>query len=69
MEQSTAFHKVDIYLYEHMLVEAIAQLDRLDYEFNLERVIQATHAELPDWGIEVQTAGGKYHGRGQGKPL
>ena len=51
MARSTSYHKVDIYLYEHMLVEAMAVVDGSFYSGDLERVIQATRAEFPDWGI------------------
>lgn len=52
MEQSTAYRSVDIYLYEHMLVKAMAAIDRAPYNPDLGRVIQATRAEYPDWGIQ-----------------
>ena len=52
MEQSMAYHKIDIYLYEHMLVKAMAAVDRSPYNPDLARVIQATRAEYPDWGIQ-----------------
>ena len=42
---------IDIYLYEHMLVEAMTAIDRSPFSSDLERVIQATRAEYPDWGI------------------
>ena len=51
MASSHSYHKVDIYLYEHMLVEAMAAVDGSFYSNDLERVIQATRAEFPDWGI------------------
>ena len=51
LAQSIAYHKLDIYLYENMLVEAMAIADRLGYGTDLERVIQATRAQYPDWGI------------------
>ncbi|NUQ36281.1 MAG: SWIM zinc finger domain-containing protein [Caldilineales bacterium] len=44
--------KVDVYLYEKMLKEAMAAVDgSLYYDHYLERVIEATRAEYPDWGI------------------
>ena len=51
MARSYSYHKVDIYLYEHKLVEAMAEVDRSLYSSDLDRVIQATRAEFPDWGI------------------
>ncbi len=51
MERSTSYHKVDIYLHEHMLAEAMAAVDGSFYSSDLDRVIQATRAEFPDWGI------------------
>jgi uncharacterized Zn finger protein len=51
MARSTSYHKVDLYLYEHMLAEAMAVVDGSFYGSDLERVIQATRAEFPDWGI------------------
>jgi uncharacterized Zn finger protein len=49
--ESNAYGKVNIYLYEHMLVAAMAEADRVTFGVDLERVIQATRAEYPDWGI------------------
>jgi len=49
--ESTFYGKVDIYLYEHMLAEAMAAFDRGPFSGDLDRVIQATRAEFPDWGI------------------
>ena len=51
MARSTSYHKVDIYLHEHMLVEAMAVIDGSYYSGDLDRVIQAARAEFPDWGI------------------
>lgn len=51
LKRSTAYRKVDIYLYEHMLAEAMAEVDRTFFSGDVERVIQATRAEHPDWGI------------------
>jgi uncharacterized Zn finger protein len=51
LARSTSYRKVDIYLYEHMLVEAMAFVDHSFYSGDLERVIQATRGEFPDWGI------------------
>ncbi len=51
MARSGSYHKVDIYLYEHMLAEAMAEIDHSFHSSDLERVIQATRAEYPDWGI------------------
>ena len=51
MARSTSYHKVDIYLYEHMLAEAMAVVDHSFWSGDLERVIQAVRAEFPDWGI------------------
>ena len=52
LQQSNAYNKVDIYLYEKMLVEAMAQVDKGAYGTDLERVIQATRAQYPDWGVQ-----------------
>jgi uncharacterized Zn finger protein len=51
MARSQSFHKVDIYLYEHKLAEAMAVVDGSYWSNDLARVIQATRAEFPDWGI------------------
>jgi uncharacterized Zn finger protein len=51
MARSTSYRKVDIYLYEHMLAEAMAEVDRSYHSSDLERVIQAARADFPDWGI------------------
>lgn len=51
MEQSSAYPSIDVYLYEKMLVEAMAAVDRSPYSRDLERVIQATRAQYPNWGI------------------
>ena len=51
MARSGSYHKVDIYLYEHMLPEAMAEVDHSFHSSDLERVIQATRADFPDWGI------------------
>jgi uncharacterized Zn finger protein len=52
MEQSMAYRRIDLYLYEHMFAKAMAAVDRAPYNPDLERVIQATRAEYPDWGIQ-----------------
>jgi uncharacterized Zn finger protein len=51
MARSTSYHKVDIYLYEHMLAEAMAVVDGAYWSGDLNKVIQATRAEFPDWCI------------------
>jgi uncharacterized Zn finger protein len=51
MQQSSVYGKIDIYLYEQMLVEAMAEIDRAPYRSDLTRVIEATRAAYPDWGI------------------
>jgi uncharacterized Zn finger protein len=51
MARSGSYHKVDIYLYEHMLAEAMAEVDHSFHSSDLERVIQATRTDFPDWGI------------------
>jgi uncharacterized Zn finger protein len=45
--------KIDIYLYENMLTEAMTVLDKPAYasEHDLRRVIEATRETYPDWGI------------------
>jgi uncharacterized Zn finger protein len=47
-------HKIDIYLHENMLAEAMAALDEKQafvLEGELRRVVEATRASTPDWGI------------------
>lgn len=47
-------HKIDIYLHENMLAEAMAALDEKQafvLEADLRRVVEATRATTPDWGI------------------
>ena len=39
MARSTSYHQVDIYLYEHMLAEAMAVVDGSFYSSDLEQVI------------------------------
>lgn len=51
MARSASHRKVDIYLHEHMLAEAMAVVDGSYYSGDLNQVIQATRAEFPDWGI------------------
>ena len=51
MARSGSYHKVDIYLYEHMLTEAMAEVDHSFHSGDLERVIQETRTDFPDWGI------------------
>lgn len=52
LRQADAYTEVDIYLYEHMLVEAMQSVDRHgDYSADLERVIEAVRGDHPDWCI------------------
>ena len=52
LQQVGAYTEVDIYLYAHMLVEAMRSADkRGDYSADLERVIEAVRGGYPDWGI------------------
>lgn len=46
-------HKIDIYLHENMLAEAMQALGREKYisDYDLLRVIEATKDTQPDWGI------------------
>ena len=46
-------NKIDIYLHEHMLVEAMQALDGPGFttDYDLLRVIEATREITPDWGI------------------
>ena len=70
MARSGSYHKVDIYLYEHMLAEAMAVVDGSYWSSDLERVIQAMRAEFPDWGIgKCKQRGGRHHERRQGQVL
>jgi len=43
---------LDVYLYEQMWVEAMALIDRSPWSGDLQRVIEATRAQYPDWGIQ-----------------
>jgi len=52
LKQARSFHAVDIYLYEQMLVEAMAEVSRSGYSPDLDRVVEATRADYPDWGIQ-----------------
>ena len=70
LEQSAAFGKVNIYLYENMLVAAMAEADKAGFSVNLERVIQATPRTISRLGhSEMQETGRADHGRGQGQRL
>ena len=51
-QASYAHYAVDIYLYEQMLVEAMAAVGDSAYAPNLGRVVEATRADYPDWGIQ-----------------
>ncbi|MCB9118024.1 MAG: SWIM zinc finger family protein [Caldilinea sp.] len=52
LRQAGSYTEVDIYLYEHMLVEAMQSVDRHgDYSADLERVIEAVRGNDPDWCI------------------
>lgn len=51
MKQSYSEYVIDVYLFEGMLVEAMAVMDRLHDSSYLNRVIEATRAQYPDWGI------------------
>ena len=53
LQRSSAYTAVDIYLVEHMLVEAMQAVDkRGDYSPDLERVIDVVRGEYPDWCIK-----------------
>jgi uncharacterized Zn finger protein len=43
---------LDVYLYEQMWVEAMALIDRSPWSGDLQRVIELTRADYPDWGIQ-----------------
>lgn len=43
---------LDVYLYQQMWVEAMALIDRSPWCGDLQRVIEATRAQYPDWGIQ-----------------
>lgn len=47
--------KIDVYLFENMLTEAMAVLDNPVYapDHDLHRVIEATREVYPDWGIRM----------------
>ncbi len=51
MAASHHYQKTEIYLYEGMLVEAMAVIDQEPYSSGLEQVIKATRAKYPNWGI------------------
>ncbi len=43
---------LDVYLYQQMWVEAMALIDRSPWSGDLQRVIELTRADYPDWGIQ-----------------
>jgi uncharacterized Zn finger protein len=43
---------LDVYLYEQMWVEAMALIDRSSWGGDLQRVIELTRADYPNWGIQ-----------------
>jgi uncharacterized Zn finger protein len=49
----SATDKIDIYLHENMLAEAMQALDEDGFvtDYDLRRVIEATRETYPDWGI------------------
>ena len=51
MRQPARYGVIDVFLYENLLEDAMAAIDRSPYSADLERVIKATRAEFPDWGI------------------
>jgi uncharacterized Zn finger protein len=53
----SATDKIDIYLHENMLAEAMKALDKEQYisDYDLLRVIEATRETQPDWGIRQCT--------------
>lgn len=52
LARSNAYTAVEIYLHEHMLVEAMQAVDkRGGFDIELVRVIEATRSEYPDWGV------------------
>jgi uncharacterized Zn finger protein len=53
LARSNAYTAVEIYLHEHMLVEAMEAVDkRGGFGVDLVRVIEAVRAEYPDWSIK-----------------
>lgn len=53
LARSNAYTAVEIYLHEHMLVEAMQAVDKKGgFGIELVRVIEATRTEYPDWGIK-----------------
>ncbi|MCP4360736.1 MAG: SWIM zinc finger domain-containing protein [Chloroflexi bacterium] len=44
--------KINVYLYEEMLVEAMLVIDKEPYSADLTRVVQTTQEKHPDWGIQ-----------------
>lgn len=52
LARSNAYTAVEIYLHEHMLIEAMQAVDkRGGFGVELARVIEATCTEYPDWGV------------------
>lgn len=43
---------LNVYLYERMWVEAMALIDQSPWSGDLQRVIELTRADYPDWGIQ-----------------
>ena len=53
LARADSYTDVEIYLSEHMLVEAMQAVDkRGGYSTDLDRVIEAVRAEYPDWAIK-----------------
>ena len=52
-QSQSVSHKIDIFLHENMLTEAMQALDKTHFamEHELHRVIEATKERHPDWGI------------------
>ena len=62
LRQAGAYTEVDIYLYEHMLVEAMRAVDKHgEFSADLERVIEAVRGDYPDWCICPLQAPGRIH--------
>ncbi len=51
LESGTDDRTVAIYLYERLLPQAMAVIERNPYSSYLEQVVEATRADYPDWGI------------------
>lgn len=59
LESAWITPRIDVYLYENMLVEAMQSVDEHPHSSDMERVATAVKKEYPDWAIK------KYKARGE----